>query len=78
VVATETRSSGPTLAQKFPLDISDEEWMTALGREGDWIAITKNPKICTVPHERAKWLQSKVTAFFLDGPGWGNLKLWEF
>jgi len=52
--------------------------MTALGREGDWIAITKNPKICTVPHERAKWLQSKVTAFFLDGPGWGNLKLWDF
>lgn len=67
-----------TLAQKFPIDISDEDWMTELGNEGDWIAITKNPRICTIPQERAKWLESRVTTFFLDGPGWGNLKLWDF
>lgn len=81
ILKTVTDARGHTIAtlrQKFPVDADDTDWMGTLGQEGGWVAITKDPRICRSPHERAKWIDSHLTAFFLDGPGWGNLKLWDF
>ena len=66
-----------SLKSKFNQGISDQECLKALGVEGDWVFVTKDPKIQRIPQERKAWIDSKVTAFFLDG-SWGNLKLHDF
>lgn len=63
------------LREKFLPDIEDGVWINALAQEGGWIIISGDPRITRNPHERAAWLESQLTAFFLK-PGWTNLEFW--
>ena len=64
------------LRQKFVPDIKDHVWISALAAEGDWVIVSGDPRITRKRVERAAWLESKLTAFFL-GSGWGSLPLWD-
>jgi predicted nuclease of predicted toxin-antitoxin system len=64
------------LQEKFPSDMSDEEWFAKLGEEGDWIIISGDAKISRSAHEKQAWLQSKLTVFFLT-KGWMNIPPYE-
>lgn len=63
------------LRQKFAASTKDAEWLGVLGSEGDWVVVSGDPRITRGKHERAAWLQSGLTAFFLE-PGWTNIGLW--
>ncbi len=60
------------LQDKFQPNTKDEEWITQLGNEGDWIVISGDYRIGKSAHERAAWLQSGLTVFFLS-KGWTNI-----
>jgi len=64
------------LRQMFPDDTPDVDWLTKLGVEGDWVVISGDLRITRNKHERAKWLEAEITAFFLS-PAWSNLTFWE-
>lgn len=59
------------LRDKFDARASDEEWITALDREGGWAALTMDLRIRTRPHERAAMDRSRIVFFFLAG-AWRN------
>ena len=40
--------------------------MADLGREGDWIVISGDERIMRNPGERAVWIASRLTSFFLQ------------
>ncbi len=60
------------LQDKFRADTTDEEWIRALGREGDWVVISGDYRIGKSAHERQAWHESGLTAFFLS-KGWTNI-----
>jgi len=60
------------LQEKFRADIKDEDWIRALGLEGDWIVISGDYRIGKSAHERQAWHESGLTAFFLS-KGWTNI-----
>lgn len=60
------------LQDKFAPDTKDEDWIRALGREGDWIVISGDYRIGKSAHERRAWHESGLTAFFLS-KGWTNI-----
>jgi len=60
------------LQDKFPPDVKDEEWIRALGREGQWIVISGDYRIGKSAHERRAWHESGLTVFFLS-KGWTNI-----
>jgi hypothetical protein len=60
------------LQDKFGADTKDEDWIRALGREGDWIVISGDYRIGKSAHERRAWHESGLTAFFLS-KGWTNI-----
>lgn len=64
------------LRERFAENTPDEEWLAELGREGGWVLISGDYRISRSAHERAAWLESRLTAFFL-GKGWLNLPLME-
>ena len=41
------------LRDKFPANVTDVDWITALDREGGWTVVTKDIGIRQRPHERA-------------------------
>jgi hypothetical protein len=53
------------LGKKFPRDISDIEWITALNREGHWIVVSGDLRITRNRAERRIFLASKLTGFFM-------------
>jgi hypothetical protein len=55
------------LRQKFRVDATDLEWISALDAEGGWAALTKDLRIRTRPHERQALDNSKIVFFFLGG-----------
>ncbi|MFG1383936.1 PIN-like domain-containing protein [Xanthobacter versatilis] len=55
------------LRDKFDIRASDEEWITALDREGGWAVLTMDLRIRTRPHERAAMDRSRIVFFFLAG-----------
>lgn len=61
------------LRKKFPQDAPDEEWLAALGSEGDWIVLSGDYRITRNPALRAIWRSTGLTAFFLT-KGWMNLE----
>jgi PIN like domain len=63
------------LRDRFPPDVTDVEWLTTRGQEGNWIIVSGDLRIIENRHERAAWLEGKLTAFFLK-PGWMNQPLW--
>jgi hypothetical protein len=60
------------LLDKFAPDIKDEDWIRALGREGDWIIMSGDYRIGKSVHEKRAWHESGLTAFFLK-KGWTNI-----
>jgi len=60
------------LQDKFAANTKDEEWIRALGREGDWIVISGDYRIRKNAHEREAWHESGLTVFFLK-KGWTNI-----
>lgn len=55
------------LSDRFPVDISDTDWMAELDHEGGWAVLTKDIRIQYRPHERLALDRSKILFFFLDG-----------
>lgn len=53
------------LREKFPVNIPDVDLYTALGREQNWITISKDTMNAKRPPERAAILRSGVLAFYL-------------
>ena len=60
------------LQDKFSPDTKDDDWIRALGREGDWIVLSGDYRIGKSAHERRAWHESGLTAFFLS-KGWTNI-----
>jgi hypothetical protein len=55
------------LRDRFPVDVSDTDWMKELDREGGWAVLTKDIRIQFRPHERLALDRSKIVFFFLGG-----------
>ena len=53
------------LKDKFPVDIDDIAFITALSREGHWIVISGDYRITRNSAERRTFLQSRLTGFFM-------------
>lgn len=64
------------LRKRFPANISDKDWIEALGREGDWTIVSGDLRIWKNPHEKEAWRMSGLTVFFLM-KSWAKQKLWE-
>lgn len=65
------------LSEKFAnRSIEDEDWIRALGREGDWAIISADPRILRAKGELAAWQESRLTSFFFGG-GWASLSYWN-
>lgn len=64
------------LRDRFAPETKDPDWISALAREGDWTIVSGDPRITKGRHERAAWIESGQTAFFLKS-GWTNFPLWE-
>jgi predicted nuclease of predicted toxin-antitoxin system len=60
------------LQDKFPPETKDVDWISQLGKEGDWVVISGDYRIGKSAHERAAWHQSGLTVFFLS-KGWTNI-----
>jgi hypothetical protein len=56
------------LREKFPANIRDVEWISALDGEGGWTALTAERRLKTRPHERLALERSQIVFFFLTGP----------
>ncbi len=54
------------LRDKFPIGISDINYFSQLGKENDWIVISKDTNNAKRPPERAAILASGVLAFYLS------------
>jgi len=60
------------LRDKFSDGISDIEWITKLGQEGNWAIITDDHRIRKNPAERRAWRETDLIGFFF-APGWRKL-----
>ena len=63
------------LRDKFKTNIVDVNWINTLKNEGNWVVISGDLRILRNPHERAAWLESGLTVFFL-AKGWANVSYW--
>ncbi len=57
--------SAVALREKFPQNIDDIDYFAALGREKDWIVISKDLKNARRQPERTAIIRSGVLAFYL-------------
>jgi hypothetical protein len=64
------------LRDQFPPATTDVEWINKLGADGEWVIVSGDLRISRSKHERAAWLQSHLTSFFL-AKGWMNISFWE-
>lgn len=56
--------------------VPDVEWLTQLGKEGEWIIISADPRISRGKAERVAWQESGLTAFFFSD-GWSSRAIYE-
>ncbi len=56
--------------------VPDEEWLTDLGKDSDWIIISADPRITRGKVEKAAWMESGLTAFFFSD-GWSSRTIYE-
>ncbi len=54
------------LKDKFPRNISDIEYFNALGKEGNWIVISKDLQNAKKKAEKAAIERNKIVAFYLS------------
>jgi PIN domain-containing protein len=52
------------LRDRFPLDIADVDWLTALAEEEGWAIISGDSSIARNPHEKEAWQQCGHPMFF--------------
>ena len=64
------------LSAKFDRDTPDVIWITRLGREGNWVIISGDPRITRGREERRAWRESGLTAFFFGGK-FASSKIWK-
>lgn len=65
------------LRDKFPVDITDVEWISVLAKEKEqWVIISGDTRITRNQAEREAWREAEQTAFFGE-PGWENLPHWR-
>jgi len=65
------------LSEKFDrADVTDEEWLTALGQEGDWAVVSADPRITRGKAQRRAWHESGLAAFFFAS-GWASRSYWN-
>ena len=65
-----------SLRKEFEPSIDDITWITSLKDDGNWVIISGDTRIKKNPHERAAWIESGLTTFFL-ARGWMNIPYWE-
>ena len=53
------------LEKKFPRNISDIDWISALSKEGHWIVISGDRRITRNHAERRVFQNSRLTGFFM-------------
>ena len=53
------------LKEKFPITVTDVEWMTALNKEGNWVVLSGDRKITRNAAEKAVFRSSKMIGFFM-------------
>jgi hypothetical protein len=64
------------LRDRFGPSTSDEEYVSALCSEGDWIVATIDQHLVRKPHLLRAWQSAGlVVLYFL--PGWSTAKFWE-
>jgi PIN like domain len=54
------------LRDRFPVDVTDLEWIKALGDEGGWAVISGDRRISRNKAEREAWRSCRLTGFFLS------------
>lgn len=65
----EDREHGLThLRELYPQETPDPEWISDLGRSGEWIILSGDERISTSAAGRAAWHESGLTAFFFRPP----------
>jgi len=64
------------LKDRFPINASDEEWLTTLSEEGDWVVISGDSRIYTNPQRRKIWQQARLTSFFWQR-AWSKATYWD-
>jgi hypothetical protein len=52
------------LRDRFPVNVSDVEWMGALAKEMDWVIISADTAITRNPHEVEAWKLAGHPIFF--------------
>jgi PIN like domain len=64
--------------EKFPdrSILNDEEWITTLASEGEWIIVTRDRRMRRKRVHYAVLRQAALTAFFLQ-PAWDRIKSLE-
>lgn len=63
------------IRDRFPVDVADIEWMSALTAEGGWAVVTRD-RLTRNPAERAVLRRGGLTAFIL-ARGWASLRYWD-
>lgn len=56
--------------------VKDVQWIERLHRERGWTVLSGDLRITKNPHERAAFLSTDLTMFFLD-KSWGSHTLWD-
>jgi hypothetical protein len=59
-----------------PPRTSDVRWISTIGAEGGWSALSGDRRILTRRHELRALKEAKVTIFIL-APGWAGPRFWE-
>lgn len=60
----------------FDHRITDVDWITELGNDGGWTAVTGDTRIRTRPQELAAFRAAGLVLITL-APPWSNLRFWE-
>ena len=64
-------------AELFPeRNIPDDQWLSELSAQGDWVVVSGDMRIFKSPHLKQIWIESKLTTFFL-AKGWMHQKFWD-
>lgn len=59
-----------SLRDRFAVNVTDVEWMTALDADGGWAVLTRDLGIWRKPHEGLALDRSRIVFFFLSGNAW--------
>jgi hypothetical protein len=63
------------MREKFDPKTPDTKWIQQLGTEGGWVIVSGDLRISRNRDELDAWLESGLTAFFLER-GWAHLEFW--